>query len=230
MGQAASDGAVNHTTLKIVNGAEGGQVANTWNTVNAANWTRVRDSLLVPQGLSEAQVQIIWLKDANANPTVSLPSANADAYIFETELGQIVRAAKSHYPNLQIVFLASRTYGGYATITTNPEPYAYETGFAVKWLIQGQIDQMANGGVVVDTRAGDLNYNTGAPWLAWGPYLWADGTNPRSDNLTWQPGDVESDGTHPSTSGETKVGTMLMTFFKTDAHASCWFLAGATCP
>ena len=100
----------------------------------------------------------------------------------------------------------------------------------MKWLIQAQIDQMANGGTIVDNRAGDLNYNTTVPWLAWGPYLWADGINPRSDGLTWQPTDFEIDGTHPDTQGETKVGGLLLTFFKTDARAACWFLSSGTCP
>jgi hypothetical protein len=85
---------------------------------------------------------------------------------------------------------------------------------------------MANGGVVQDARAGNLNYLDGtAPWIAWGPYLWANGTSPRSDGLTWVVGDLEVDGTHPSTSGETKVGAMLLSFFKTDPTTTGWFLA-----
>src|SRR6185503_12380979 len=117
-----------------------------------------------------------WVKVANPGPTSSLPSANADAYVLETQMGDIVRALKVRYPNLQQVFLSSRIFAGYATTALNPEPYAYESGFAVKLLVQAQIDQMANGGVPVDPRAGNLDYGTVAPWIAWGPYLWAAGS------------------------------------------------------
>ena len=42
-------------------------------------------------------------------------------------------------PNVKLAYLSSRTYGGYATTPLNPEPYAYESGFSVKWLIEGQL-------------------------------------------------------------------------------------------
>ena len=157
-------------------------------------------------------------------------AAQADANQLVAQMANVVRALKVRYPNIKLVFLSSRIYGGYATTTLNPEPYPYESGFAVKWLIQAQIDQTQNGGTVVDARAGDLNYDTVAPWLAWGPYLWADGANLRSDGLNWLPADMEADGTHPSQSGEQKVANQLMTFFKQSQHTRCWFVTGATCP
>jgi hypothetical protein len=224
MGQAATSASVNHTTLVIVNGAAGGQAASTWDSPADLNYDRVRDTRLAPSGVTEQQVQAVWLKLADSGPTVSLPSAASDAYALETFMGNVVRALKTRYPNLQLVFASSRIYAGYATMTTlNPEPYAYESGFSVKWLIQAQIDQMRNGGPIVDTRAGDLNLATGAPWIAWGPYLWADGTTPRSDGLTWVSGDLVADGTHPSISGRTKVADMLMSFFLSSPFAQCRF-------
>jgi hypothetical protein len=229
MGRAAVDPAVNHATLAIVNGAAGGQSADTWDSPTDPNYDRVRDTRLIPQGLSEAQVQIAWVKVANHGPTASLPAANADAYTLETQMGDIVRALKVRYPNLQQVFLSSRIYAGYATTTLNPEPYAYESGFAVKWIVQAQIDQMAHGGVPVDPRAGDLDYGTVAPWIAWGSYLWAAGPRPRSDGLVWLPPDFQADGTHPSQSGQSKVGAMLLDFFKRSSTTACWF-TGAGCP
>jgi lysophospholipase L1-like esterase len=64
-----------------------------------------------------------------------------------------------------------------------------------------------------------------SPWLAWGPYTWADGTNPRSDGLTWVPSDFANDGTHPSAQGANKVGQMLHAFFKNHETTRSWYLA-----
>ncbi|MGH2454219.1 MAG: hypothetical protein ACRDF5_10750 [bacterium] len=229
MGRAAADPTVNHRELAIVNGAQGGQTAASWDDPDKPNYHRIHDEVLTPLGLSELQVQVIWLKVSSATPTVSLPDPDSDAVMLLTQLGNILRALKVRYPNLRQVFLSSRTYGGYATIRLHPEPFAYESGFAAKWVIQAQIDQMAAGGDAVDARAGDLNYATMAPWIAWGPYLWTKGTKPRSDGLTWTRGDVEGDGIHPSGSGEGKIGALLLDFFKQSPYTQCWFLEGGTC-
>ena len=165
---------------------------------------------------------MIWLKQADAGPTSSLPSSQADAYTLESRLGNILRAIKVRYPNIGQVFLSSRIYAGYASTTLNPEPYAYESGFSVKWLVQAQ---MATQGTPPDHVAGDLNYTTVAPWIAWAAYLWADGTIPRSDGLTWVCSDFQTDGTHPSTSGDHKVGAMLLAFFLHSPLTQSWFVA-----
>ena len=230
MGQAESDGTLNRSSMVILNGARASQTADHWISPDLPAYNWIRDSVLGARGLTEKQVEVLWVMDADPNPSVSLPSSQADAYTLEGYLGDIVRALRIRYPNLEMIFFSSRIYGGYAVNTLNPEPYAYESGFAVKWLIQAQIKQMS-GGTITDPVAGDLNYNNGtAPWIGWAAYTWADGTHPRSDGLVWVRNDFETDGTHPSQSGETKVGTMLIDFFKTDPHTSCWFLAGQVCP
>ncbi len=223
VGQAMPDPAVNRSTLMLINGARGGQSADTWDTPTKSNYDYIRDRDLTPAGVSEAQVQVAWLKVANPQPTASLPSQNSDAYRLVMQMGNILRAMKVRYPNLRIVYISSRIYAGYATTTLNPEPYAYESGFAVKWVVQAQIEQMRSGRI--DARAGDLNANGVAPWIAWGPYLWAEGMNPRSDGLIWIRSELEGDGTHPSQSGEQKVGAMLLGFLHSEPTARPWFLS-----
>jgi hypothetical protein len=229
VGQANADPAVNHSTLVLINGARGGQTSDTWTSPASANYDVIRSSNLSPAGLSEKQVQVAWLKTANAQPTVSLPSTNADAWRLVSQIGNIVRAMKVRYPNLRLVYVSSRIYAGYATTTLNPEPFAYESGFGVKWAVQAQVEQMRSG--TIDPRAGDLNYLSGAaPWIAWGSYLWTNGAAGRSDGLKWSTSDVQSDGTHPSQSGQQKVGALLLAFLKSDSTARPWFLVQTTGP
>ncbi len=242
MGQAAADSTVNHTTLVIADGAKGSQTLGTWDPAGPSgysNYNRVASQVLAPQGLTEQQVQSIWLKDSDAKPDTSLPSTQADAYIDEQHLGNIIRANNIRYPNAQQVFLTRRIYAGYAISCLDPEPYAYESGFSVKWAVTAQINQVNLGGPP-DPIAGNLNYSRGhgrvvAPWVAWGPYLWASGNTPRSDNLVWcnaQSGGLCNgeedfrlvDLTHPNTNGEMKVGTLLLTFMKNSPYTT-WFLA-----
>lgn len=239
-GRAVRREDVDRRHLVIVNGAAGGQAAGSWDSPIDPNYTRVRDQVLAPRGLTEAQVQVAWVKVANAQPAVALPTPSADAYQLEIQTGNIVRAMKVRYPNLQMVFLSSRIYAGYATTALNPEPYAYESAFGAKWVIEAQINQMAPNGMP-DPQAGNLNYSgptAVAPWIAWGPYLWADGMTPRSDGLIWRCSDLVQDGTHPSPGvdgGRAKVGLLLERFFFGEGTpnplAAPWLLGdpGVTC-
>lgn len=225
---AAANAAVNHSTLVIINGAQGGEDASDWANPSDSAYDIVRDTRLSEFRVTEKQVQAIWLKVANSFPSVALPAPDADAYRLETLLGDIVRSLKVRYPNLKEIFISSRSYGGYGDSGLNPEPFAFESALAVKWVVQAQIDQ-ARVGRVIDPRAGNLDYNSVAPWIAWGPYLWANGTTPRSDGLQWLRSDYDTDGTHPSASGTMKVATALLNFFRTSAQAECWFLRSGDC-
>jgi len=225
MGQAAIDPAVNHATLAIVNGAKSGQEPRWWFDPGATNYQNVA-ALLASQGLSEAQVQAAWVKEADINPTSTLPAPLADAYLLEGGLGTVVRTLRIRYPNLKQVFFSSRIYAGYSTSLTSPEPSAYEGGFAAKWLIEAQIRQMSTPLNPIDSIAGDLNNTTVAPWLGWGPYMWADGTTPRSDGLTWSCNEFStSDGTHLQTFSSRKVGAMLLDFMLHSPLTQRWFPA-----
>ena len=214
-GQANRDPSKN-PRLTIVDGAIGGQDAPAWTNINSPNWSNVL-SRIRNAGRSPNQVQILWIKQAIAGETGALTN---HAVQLQGYLQQIIRNAKILFPNLKICYLSSRTRAYVYGSGLNPEPYAYETAFAVKWLIEKQL----NG-------APDLNYDPAKgpvlmPWLSWGSYLWTDGLRGRSDGLlTVCPDDLESDFTHPSTNGHVpKVGQQLLAFFKTDPTATPWFL------
>ena len=229
MGKALADAEVESRNLVFVKGAWGGRTTEFWDSPNDSDYDRIRDEELGPLGLSEQQVQVVWMEVNNREPFPARFPGNA--YLLVSQFGNIVRALRSRYPNLRLVFLASTSYWGYSVdrnVDRVKEPYGYEGGFDKKWLIQAQIDQMASG--VVHARAGDLNYNTVAPWIGWGPYTWADGVNPRSDGLFWLREDFDpSDGLHMLASGVDKAASLLLAFFKTSPQARCWFVAGETC-
>jgi hypothetical protein len=228
MGKAAADPSINHYTLVIVNGAAEGQDAPSWTSATSPNYDRIKVARLAPLGLSENQVQAAWVELEDPKPSVSLPADSADAYVLLTDVSQVLRALRIRYPNIRIVFLSSRIYGGYATVDVTGEPTAYESGFPVKWAIESQINEMR--GLPINPRAGTLDYNKKlAPPVVWGPYFWADGTTPRSDGVVWTRADFEEDGSNPSQAGEAKVAGMLIDFFKISPYARCWFLANQYC-
>jgi len=226
MGQAADDPSLSGN-LVIINGARGGQALDRWDEPSDAEYTRIATEVLPAFGLTEAQVQIVWvkvaLKDEPSRP--SLPDLQADAFVTEATIGNVVRALRVRYPNLQQVFFTSRIYGGWAEPDRNsPEPWAYETGFGTKWAIEAQITQRATG--VVDEEAGDLD---GMPFMAWGPYVWSYGDRPREDGLMWPNDLFTGGGIHPNEDGARIVANYLLDFFKTAPFTRCWFLDGLTC-
>jgi len=202
----------------LVNGAQGGMTAariqdpatpsgmQYWNTV---------DDRLRQAGVTRQQVQAVWIKQANAGPRQGFPGY---ARQLEAELARIVQLLPERFPNARLAYLSSRTYGGWATTPLNPEPYAYESGFSVKWLIGRQIEGEA--ALNFDPARGPVK----APWLSWGPYLWANGTTKRvADGFAWEQGDFAQDGTHQSPAGQRKVGGLLLRFFREDATTRPWF-------
>lgn len=233
------------------------------------NYYRVADDLSL-NGFTEAQVQAIFIKSGDNFPSCDLQhnfcpqSSVPDALQAEIYLGDILRYLKCcklnpdhtssgipRYPNLKQVFLASRTYGGYANATSNgntclnPEPFAYELGFAVQTAVVGQIsapeEPLPYIGAV-DYKADGTGH---APWVDWGPYLWAYGESPRNlDHLNWckgqgdnlcpstqrdvidgdlnDPVDYWGDYTHPAGPGVKKVADQLVSFIKLSPWVTPW--------
>jgi hypothetical protein len=203
----------------VVDGAQGGQTATIWADAKSKPWQEV-ERRLKNAGVTAEQVQAIWMKQAEARPA-ALGEFPAHAETLKTHLVTVMNLLKKNFPNLRVVYLSSRIYGGYAKTSLNPEPYAYESAFAVRWLIQDQINGKAE--LNCDASRGEVK----SPLLLWGPYLWADGTSPGKDNgLIWEVKDLtDRDGTHPSESGRKKVAELLLKFFKTEPTAR-WFRRG----
>lgn len=200
--------------LTIVDCAQGGQAMAEWVSPRAEPWA-VAERRIANANVTPEQVQVAWIKLANKGPRGDLQEHGKK---LQRDTVAVIQNAKAKFPNLRIAYLASRIYGGYANGNLNPEPYAYESAFAVRWLIQDQMK--GDAALNFDSDRGDVK----APLLLWGAYLWADGTDGRKgDELVWKREDLAGDGTHPSRSGQDKVAKLLLEFFKTDPLAASWF-------
>ena len=205
--------------LVFVNGAQGGMTASrTQDPDDGGSGTQywsVVDKMLKNAGTTNAQVQVVWIKQADAGPREGFP---AYAKKLQAEMTKIVQILPKRFPNVKLCYLSGRTYGGYATTGLNPEPYAYESGFSMKWLIEEQLkgDKALN----YDPARGKVS----APWLSWGPNLWANGTKKNPDGLYYEASDFVQDGTHHSPAGMDKLGRHILEFFMGDMTGKGWFV------
>jgi len=194
--------------VTIVDCAQGGQAMAEWVPADGRPWEEAKRRL-TQAGVSPLQVQTAWIKLANKAPGGSLQEHGKK---LEADTLAVLHNARALFPNLLIAYLGSRTYGGYANGGLNPEPYAYESAFAARWLIQRQVKGDAE---LAEAKS---------PLLLWGPYLWADGTKGRKlDSLVWERSDFGSDGVHPGETGRDKVSKLLLNFLTNDPLAKSWF-------
>src|SRR5262249_12655195 len=183
----------------IVNCAVGGAGVSSWAKPRSGTWNKVAERLK-EANVTPEEVQVAWVKHAEPGPW---PDTEPLQYAkkVKADIGASLAIARSTFPNLRVVYLSSRIYGGYNIARgrrVNPEPFAYETAFSVRWVIQEQIEREKKGKVE-------------GPVLVWGPYLWADGVTPRKrDKLTWQRKDLSQDGVHPSQLGGQKAANLLL--------------------
>jgi hypothetical protein len=212
MTQANGDPTIN-PRLVIVNGAQPGQTADDWSDPNGTPWGQL-DQYLAEAGVTPAQVQVAWVKEALGGPG-DFPEM---AQTLQGHLEAIARNLHLRYANLKMAYYSSRTRAYAYWQGLSPEPTAFESGFAVKWMIAKQI--AGNPTLNYDPDAGPVV----APYLLWGPYLWIDGLNPRSDGRIWTPADLNGDCVHPSPHGVHQVADQLMAFFKMNGTASPWFM------
>ena len=196
-----------NSSLVMIDAAREGAAATEIAVPYGDYWTHVNRQLQGSE-ISAPQVQVVWLKTALARDRRSFPE---NARLLQRTLRSIVEILSAKFPQLKLVYISSRTYGGYSESDLSPEPGAYESGFGVKWFIEECIN--------------NSRPDRSIPWISWGPYLWANGLTPRSDGLIWKRSDFEPDGVHMSAQGALKVATMLLEFFQKDITAKPWFLS-----
>jgi hypothetical protein len=201
--------------LVVVNGAQGGVASPEWSNPSDPAWRRV-DEQLASSGVTPEQVAVAWVKVADQIRAFEHPSFPQHARDLESDMAAVAHILKDRYPNIRLAYYSSRLYGGYGS--DNTEPYAYESGFSVKWLVDAQIEGSSD--LNFDSHAGPVE----VPWIGWGPYLWADGVVRRNDGLSWECSDFVQDGTHPSRTGTAKVANLLLDFVHTDPSAAQWYL------
>ena len=194
--------------VAIVDCAQGGQAMAQWVPADARPW-KVALQRLGAAGVTPQQVQVAWVKLANMSPSGSLQEHGKK---LEADTVKVLHNARKMFPNLRIAYLGSRIWAGNAKGRLNPEPYAYESAFVVRWLIRRQLE-------------GDPELALAStPLLLWGPYLWAEGARGRkTDALVWRAADFAGDGVHPSQSGRQKVAEQLLDFVTTNPLAKPWF-------
>lgn len=209
--------------LQLVNACRGAKGIETMVDTADNDWYWTDDvfSRLTLKNVTPEQVQVIWMKTASKEDTIMEfplhPLAIADKY--ETLMGILYEK----FPNLKLVFITSSAYGGYADPTRMfynivKEPGSYWNGFGVKWAIERQI-----------SGDPDLKFNghdKKAPFMSWGPYVWADGINPNSQGLFW---DCETDfsedggGYHLTNGGKDKEALVMKNWAQTDPIAKLFF-------
>jgi hypothetical protein len=84
----------------------------------AACWDEA-DRRLQSAGVTHEQVQVAWIKLANAGPSGEL---NEHGKELDRDTRVVLTHLTKHFPNLRIAYLGSRIYGGYADGRLNPEP------------------------------------------------------------------------------------------------------------
>jgi uncharacterized repeat protein (TIGR01451 family) len=205
--QTSTNGPDLRVSLQASETAAGGK-QTTFFTVNYANAGNVSSqnaylTATVPAGTT--------FDMASSSPQWQCLNPNADAFKLATDIGRALRTLKFHFPNLQQVFISSHHYNGYNSTLGVVEPFGFETGFAAKWALEAQVDQVRSGRI--NPLTDDLDYRTGvAPWATWGPYLWANGATPNGQGTFSNISEFGSDLVHPNAAGAAKFGKLLLNY------------------
>ena len=101
------------SAVVIVDGAQSGCDAGTWDPGNPESFDvwRELERRLKMAGVTGPQVQVLWLKQARAQPA-GYGEFPKHADELKEHIVAILQEARRRFPNLQLAYLSSRTYAG----------------------------------------------------------------------------------------------------------------------
>ncbi len=184
-------------------------------------WTVSVPALLADARVTAAQVQVIWILEGTPTQSEPFPDHIDVTAGYWLEVLQIV---KQTFPNAKLAFLSPLYWQGYSLIAQVNEPYYYEQAWSIRALIERQL--ALDPELEWDGERGPVK----VPWLAWGPYPWCDGEEPRSDGLLLTCADFSPDGAHLGDGGETKLGEQLLHFLKSHRACTSWSIVRGSSP
>lgn len=153
---------------------------------------RKANEWLTEHGYAPEDVDAVWLK----------VTRQKEEAVTADDLERILAALKIVWPNTRQVFVSDRIYAGYQGVNVEPTG-GWNAGPAVREFVLRHLGETE-------------------PWIGWGPYLWANGMEPRSDGMAWLPSDYAPDMVHPNAAGTAKVAGLLSDYFTTRPEAA-WF-------
>ncbi len=207
--------------LKFVNCADGKQNLDVIADPNAPYWSVTVPYRLAHSPLTAAQVQVVWINGGVQEQTEPFPDhfrTTAEYWI------DILQICKATFPNLKQAYLSPVHYLGYTVSAPADEPYYFEQGFAVREVVERQMAQDPE--LEFDASRGPAL----APWVAWGPYLWCDGSEPRVDGLQMLCTDYWPDGAHPNVVGSARLGWLLYHHWKSHRACTRWSVVKGAAP
>ena len=184
-------------------------------------WTESIPALLEAEQLTAAQIQVVWMLNGTPTQSESFPRHVETTAGYWIEVLQIVQQT---FPNAKLAFLTPLYWQGYSLIAPEEEPYYYEQAWSIREVIARQLAHDPE--VEWDGERGPAK----VPWLSWGPYLFCDGEEPRSDGLLLTCADFSPDGGHLGDGGEQKLGARLLHFVKSHRACTPWSIVRGSSP
>ncbi len=199
-----SQRALLHPSFELFNAAVGGQQLPQIVRLSGSVWANADRMLAGRPGYSAKQVQVLFLHttyhgagNRQQTPPGRFPETMRQ---MQRDLATVLKHCLEVYPNLKIAYL---TCDGLRHFT-NFEPHVYREAFAMKWLIESQINHEPGTAFVGADRQ--------LPWLEWGPYIW--------DNA-WDRS-FFTDGVHPAPKAQQIFVDKYWDHLRRDSVARFW--------